>query len=56
MPARLDKPLRLMGAVKTAKAQLGGELSLQSLLKMSHDSTRSTRSRETMLVKTMGMF
>jgi hypothetical protein len=23
MPARLDKPLRLTGAVKTAKAQLG---------------------------------
>jgi hypothetical protein len=24
MPARLDKPLRLTGAVKTARAQLGG--------------------------------
>ncbi|HEY3030776.1 MAG TPA: hypothetical protein VGJ68_11430, partial [Bradyrhizobium sp.] len=29
-----NKPLRLLGAVKTAEAQLGG-LSLQSLLKLS---------------------
>jgi TRAP-type mannitol/chloroaromatic compound transport system permease small subunit len=34
MLARLEKPLRLLGAVKTAEAQLGG-LSLQSLLKLS---------------------
>src|SRR5256885_4918888 len=34
MPARLDKPLRLVGAIKTAEAQVGGP-SLQSLLKMS---------------------
>jgi len=31
MLARLDKPLRLTGAVKTAKAKIGGGLSLQSL-------------------------
>jgi TRAP-type mannitol/chloroaromatic compound transport system permease small subunit len=35
MLAGLDKPLRVSGAVKTAKAQLGGGLPLQSLLKMS---------------------
>jgi TRAP-type mannitol/chloroaromatic compound transport system permease small subunit len=34
MLARLEKPLRLLGAVKTAEAQLGGLL-LQSLLKLS---------------------
>jgi TRAP-type mannitol/chloroaromatic compound transport system permease small subunit len=34
MLARLEKPLRLLGAVKTAEAQLGG-LSLQSLQKLS---------------------
>jgi TRAP-type mannitol/chloroaromatic compound transport system permease small subunit len=34
MLARLEKPLRPVGAVKTAEAQLGG-LSLQSLLKLS---------------------
>jgi len=32
--AWLDKPLRLTGAVKTAKVQIGGE-ALQSLLQMS---------------------
>src|SRR5260370_8622164 len=35
MPARLDKPLRPMGAVKTAEAQFGEGLSLQSLLNLS---------------------
>jgi len=54
MLARLDKPLRRTGAVKTAKARLGEELSLQSLLKMSHGSTRSTRGGEAMLVETIG--
>jgi hypothetical protein len=54
MLARLDKPLRLTGAVKTAKAKIGGGLSLQSLLMMSHASTRSTRGREVMLVETIG--
>jgi hypothetical protein len=43
MPARLNKPLRLTDAVKTAKALIGGGPSLQSLLKMSHGATRSTR-------------
>jgi len=36
MPARLDKPLCLIGAVKTAEAVTGGRTSLQSLLRMSH--------------------
>jgi hypothetical protein len=50
----------LMGAAKTAKAHWG-ELSLQSLLKMSLGSTRSTRRGEAMLVEKMlvettGMF
>jgi hypothetical protein len=34
MLARLDKPLRLTGAVKTAKSAIGGGPSLQSLLKI----------------------
>jgi TRAP-type mannitol/chloroaromatic compound transport system permease small subunit len=43
MLARLDKPLRrLMGAVKTAEAQLGG-LSLQSLLQISRGIDAFTR-------------
>jgi hypothetical protein len=53
MPARLDKPLRPMGAVKTAEAQFGEGLSLQSLL-MSHGYTRSTRDGEAMLIETIG--
>ena len=35
MLARLDKPLRLTGAAKTAKAQLGEDYRVQSLLKLS---------------------
>jgi hypothetical protein len=55
MLARLDKPLRrMMGAAKTAKAQIGEGLSLQSLL-MSHGYTRSTRDGEAMLLKTIGV-
>jgi hypothetical protein len=54
MLARLDKPLRLTGAAKTAKAQWGG-LSLQSLLQTSHGSTRSTRGGGAMRVAIMGV-
>jgi hypothetical protein len=54
MPARLDKPLRPMGAVKTAEAQFGEGLSLQSLL-MSHGYTRSTRDGEAMPIETIGV-
>jgi hypothetical protein len=39
------------GCVKTAKAQLGEELSLQSLLLMSHGSARSRRGGEAMLAE-----
>jgi hypothetical protein len=53
MPARLDKPLRPTGAVKTAKRN-GGGLTLQSLLQMSHGIARSTRNGEAMPVKTIG--
>ena len=42
MLARLDKPLRLIGAVKTAEAQFG-EVSLQSLLKLSRAIDAFTR-------------
>jgi hypothetical protein len=45
MLARLDKPLRPIGAVKTADAQFG-RLSLQSLVNMSLGCTRSTRGGE----------
>jgi hypothetical protein len=40
MPARLDKPLRRIGAVKTAKASIGGGLLLRSLRKMSRSPVR----------------
>jgi hypothetical protein len=43
--ARLDRPLRPIGAVKTADAQWRG-LSLQSLLNMSLGCTPSTRGGE----------
>jgi len=43
MPARLDKPLRPMGAVKTAEAQFGEGLSLQSLLTISRGIDAFTR-------------
>src|SRR6266404_3896695 len=43
MPARLDKPLRPMGAVKTAEAQFGEGLSLQELLKISRGIDAFTR-------------
>jgi len=42
MLAGLDKPLRLIGAVKTAETHLGGR-SLQSHLQMNCVFTRSTR-------------
>ena len=42
MLARLDRPLRPMGAIKTAEAQLGGS-SLQSLLKLSRGIDAFTR-------------
>src|SRR5258705_2483652 len=43
MLARLDKPLRPIGAVKTAEAQCGGGRSLQSLLKISRGIDAFTR-------------
>jgi len=55
MLALLDKPLRRTGAAKTAKAQFGGGLSLQSLLLVSHGSTRSTRGGKAMPVETFGV-
>jgi hypothetical protein len=54
MLAGLDKPPRLTGAAKTAKAKLGEEISLQSLIMMSHASTRSTRGAEATLVESIG--
>jgi len=39
MPARLDGPLRRIGAAKTAKAQLGGLL-LRSLVELSRSRVR----------------
>jgi hypothetical protein len=50
----LDKPLRLTGAAKTAKAKLGGGPSLQSLLLVSHGSTRFTRGVKAMHVEMLG--
>jgi TRAP-type mannitol/chloroaromatic compound transport system permease small subunit len=43
MLARLDKPLRPIGAAKTAEAHLGEDLSLQSLLKLSNGIDAFTR-------------
>jgi TRAP-type mannitol/chloroaromatic compound transport system permease small subunit len=43
MLARLDKPLRPVGAAKTAEAQLGEDLSLQSLMKLSRGIDAFTR-------------
>src|SRR6267378_838081 len=43
MLARLDKPLRPIGAVKMAEAQFGKGLSLQSLLKLSRAIDAFTR-------------
>jgi hypothetical protein len=54
MLARLYRPLHLTGAVKTAKV-IGGGLSLQSLLQMSRDVTRSMRGGGAMLVETIGV-
>jgi len=54
MLARLNMPLRLTGAVKTAKAQLG-ELSLQSLMTTSLGFTCSTRGGEANSADTTGM-
>jgi hypothetical protein len=51
--ARLDKPLRPVGAAKTAEAPDVGGISLQSLLKMSHVTTHSARDGATMAVETM---
>jgi hypothetical protein len=53
MLARLDKPLRLTVRPRRQKRNWGGP-SLQSLLKMSHGATRSTRGGEPMLVEAMG--
>jgi hypothetical protein len=47
MLARLDEPLRLIGAVKTAEAKRG-RLSLQSLLRMSR-ATPAARGDEAIL-------
>jgi hypothetical protein len=55
MLARLDKPLRLTGAVKTAKGQLGEDCPLQSLLQMSHGIARSMRGGGAMPVETIGV-
>jgi TRAP-type mannitol/chloroaromatic compound transport system permease small subunit len=43
MLARLDRPLRPIGAAKTAEAHLGEDLSLQSLLKLSNGIDAFTR-------------
>jgi hypothetical protein len=51
--ARLDKPLRPVGAAKMAEAPDVGGISLQSLLKMSHVTTHSARDGATMPVATM---
>jgi hypothetical protein len=54
MPARLDKPLRPTCAAKTAKRNWGVP-ALQSLLKKSHDTTRSARGGEATPVEMMGV-
>jgi hypothetical protein len=56
MLARLDKPLRPRAAVKTAKAQLGEEKSLHSLLQMNHGCTRSARAGGATLIEMMACF
>jgi len=53
MLARLDEPLRPMGAVKTAEAITGG-LSLQSLLRMSR-ATPAARGDEMFPVEAFGL-
>jgi hypothetical protein len=64
MPARLDEPLCLTGAVKTANTQIRGGLSLQSLLQMSlvqmsllqmsHGTAHSKRGGQAMPFETIG--
>jgi len=54
MLARLDKPLRLIGAVQDGRGAMWGGTSLQSLL-MSHGYTRSTRDGKAMLIETIGV-
>jgi hypothetical protein len=51
MPARLKIAGAPDGAVKTAKAQMGRDYRLQSLLQMSHGSARSARRGEAMLAE-----
>jgi hypothetical protein len=53
--ARLDKPLRPVGAAKTAEAPDVGGISLQSLLKMSHVTTHLARDGATMAVETIAV-
>ena len=55
MLARLDKPLRLMGCSQDGKSAIGGGLSLQSLMLVSHGFTRSTRGGKAMPVETFGV-
>ena len=54
MLAGLDKPLRLIGAVKTAEAHFGGGRSLQSHLQMNLVFTLS-REGGAMPAKTVGV-
>jgi hypothetical protein len=55
MLAGLDKPLRRNGCSQDSSSTIGGGLSLQSLLQMSHDFTRSARAGEAMLVEAICM-
>jgi hypothetical protein len=59
MPARLNKPLRLMAAVKTAKAHWGRTIVAiapedEPFLNMSNGSTRSARGGEAVRVEMIG--
>jgi hypothetical protein len=60
MPARLDKPLRLMAAVQDGRSAIGGRNIVaiapedEPLLNMSNGSRRSTRGGEAMLVEMIG--
>jgi len=50
-----DRPLRSTGAVKNSGSTIGGGLSLQSLLQMSHGITHSMRGGEAMPVEMTGV-
>jgi hypothetical protein len=54
MPARLDEPLCLTGAVKTANTQIRGGLSLQSLSQMTRGYAHSKRGGQAMPFETIG--